>query len=236
MRPVARKFKRHFGATAKHVAVHTKQPWYWRLFMAALLVLVGYMIAYAELSGGDFGNLSDRLQMLEQQNQDLQGRLVRSDRQLQVEVAAQNNLAKELAKLQDEDMRLKEDVAFYQNILNESKSPSELKLQSFKLSNSNTGGQYVYQILLMQTGRQEKAVQGTLKLVLSAVQDGKPLQVLLSDDATATQALKVNFKYYQRLEGTFTVPEGLVPQMAEATFYELGSSQPKLSLRAKFPE
>jgi septation ring formation regulator EzrA len=56
---------------------------------------------------------------LTKENQSLQAKMVYSERQLQVEQATQSNLSKELTKLQDEDMKLKEDLAFYKNMLGE---------------------------------------------------------------------------------------------------------------------
>jgi len=235
MKPVSRKLKRHFGATAKHVAVRSKQPWYWQILVYGLLVFLGYMVAYAQLSGGDFGSLHQNVQQLKQENQDLQAKLVHSERQLQVETAAQTNLTKEMATLQDEQMHLKEDVAFYQNIMNENKQTSEVQLQGLSLSRVQQSNRYEYHLLLLQSGRHDKQIQGVVKLVISGMQDGKTIQLPVADDINGAQALKINFKYYQRLDGTFMVPDGVTAQLVEASFYEQGSVQAKLSQRVNFP-
>jgi len=118
MKRVTRRLRRHFGSTAKRVAVRSQRPWYWSWLSAGLLVLAGYVIGYWQFTGGDY-NLRSSVERLTRENQSLQAKMVYNERQLQVEQATQSNLSKELEKLQDEDMKLKEDLAFYKNMLGE---------------------------------------------------------------------------------------------------------------------
>jgi hypothetical protein len=55
------------------------------------------------------------------ENQTLNTKIIQVERQLQIEKAAQTNLAKELDIVQDENMHLKEDLLFYKNMLNSKK-------------------------------------------------------------------------------------------------------------------
>jgi uncharacterized protein YlxW (UPF0749 family) len=119
MKRVSRRLKRHFGATARRVAVRSQRPWYWQWLFASLLLFSGYLIGYWQFTGGDYSELRNRAERLTRDNQSLQAKMVYSERQLQVEQATQSNLAKELAQLQDEDMKLKEDLAFYKSMLND---------------------------------------------------------------------------------------------------------------------
>jgi hypothetical protein len=118
MKPVTRRLRRHFGSTARRVAVRSQRPWYWSWLFAGLLVFAGYVIGYWQFTGGDY-NLRSSVERLTRENQSLQAKMVYNERQLQVEQATQSNLSKELTKLQDEDMKLKEDLAFYKNMLGE---------------------------------------------------------------------------------------------------------------------
>lgn len=230
MRAFVRTLKRHFGISAEHVAVKPEHAWYWRLLFAAVLILLGYGMAYWQLTGGGRGA---NIQQTIQENQTLQTRIVQTERQLQVERAAQSNLAKELVSLQDEGMQLKEDVAFYKSILNEYPGESQVKLYSFKLSKSGEQGKYDYRILLLQSGRHEKMVQGRLNLSLIATQSGKPVVVPVAE--SAAQPIKINFKYYQRVEGSFSIPADASGQAVEASFVELGANQPKITQRVDLP-
>jgi hypothetical protein len=237
VRQVTRQIKRHFGASATQVAIRSQRPWYWQPIIGLGLILFGYLLAYWYLAGGEFTSLHQSVQLVREENLRLQARVVHGERQLQVERVAQENLAKELARLQDEDMRLKEDVAFYQNILKENTATgaSEVKMHSFKVSKGAKQGQYDYHILILQSGRHDKIVEGNIKLVLTGIQDGKSVTIPLELDQPSTQALKINFKYYQRVDGTFSISNGFAGQAIEASFIEIGANRPKITQKVDFP-
>ena len=229
MRRVSRGFKRHFGATARNVAVRSQRPWYWRLLLAAVLVLLGYLLAYWQIISGGFDAQS--IQSLRQENSALHGSMVRMQRQLQVERAAQSTLAKEIDSLQGESMRLKEDVTFYKNILSDSSTARELKFYSFRLSKGVRPNEYDYHILLAQSGRNNKVVQGQLQFKLNLPQ-GNSTALQSQIDGSG---VKVNFKYYQRLDGSLVVPAAVAGASVEASFIENGASRARISQKADLP-
>ena len=119
MRPVDRRVRRHFGLTARRVAVRSQRPWYFQVLMAALFVALGFTLAYWMLhDSGNTENIREKLKQTTLENKDLETRLVGAQRELQVELATNNNLAKELASVQDENIKIKEDIFFYKNMLN----------------------------------------------------------------------------------------------------------------------
>ena len=115
MKPVRRNIRRHFGLTAKQVAVRSQRPWYFRLLLATLCVALGYAIAYWILH--DSENIRGKLVQATQENKELQAKLVGAQRELQVELATNNTLAKELASVQDDNIKVKEELFFYKNML-----------------------------------------------------------------------------------------------------------------------
>jgi hypothetical protein len=116
MKPVRRRIKRHFGLTAKQVAVRSKRPWYLQLGITVLYIGLGYVLAYWQFSSGQ--EVYQKLQQATLENQNLHTKIIQVERQLQIEQAAQTNLAKELNVVQDENMHIKEDLLFYKNMLN----------------------------------------------------------------------------------------------------------------------
>lgn len=103
--------------TAKQVAIRSKRPWYFQWVVTGLLVLSGYAVAYWQFaSGGE--NLHENLRQTSLENQALNTKIIRVERQLQIEQAAQENLSKELNRVQDENMHLKEDLVFYKKMTN----------------------------------------------------------------------------------------------------------------------
>jgi hypothetical protein len=118
MKPVRRRIRRHFGLTAKQVAVRSQRPWYFQWAVAAVFILSGYLIAYWQFTGGG-ENLGEKLKQATLENQNLQTKIIQVERQIQIEQAAQSNLEKELNIVQDENIHVKEDLLFYKNIVNQ---------------------------------------------------------------------------------------------------------------------
>lgn len=223
--------RRHTGMTARRMAVRPHPPWYRRLLLALMLLLAGYAFGYWQ-----FGNTQAEasLNQLRSENTALQQSLVHMEQQSRVDRAAQRNLASQMAALQEEGMRLKEDVAFYNSILSDSNAKGEPKIHSVKLLRGARSGEYRYQILLMQSGRHDKPVQGTLRLLLQASQQGNTVSQPLNA-AGQVQESRISFKYYQRVEGSFVVPDTLVGQSVRVEFVLAGARQQKLVGSVNFP-
>jgi hypothetical protein len=115
MKPVDRRVRNHFGLTARRVTVRSQRPWYFRILLAILCVALGYAIAYWVLH--DAENVREKLQQTKLDNKELEIKLVGAQRELQVELATNNTLAKELASVQDENIKIKEDLFFYKNMM-----------------------------------------------------------------------------------------------------------------------
>lgn len=117
MKPVRRRVRRHFGLTAKQVAVRSQRPWYFQLLVSAILLATGFMLAYWFLNGGVNGGLRDKMQQTALENQALQTKVIAMERDLQIKQAMQDSLAKDLASMQDESIKIKADLIFYKNML-----------------------------------------------------------------------------------------------------------------------
>lgn len=115
MKPVRRRIKRHFGLTAKQVAVRSKRPWYFQWGLTAVFIGLGYLVAYLQFSSSR--DIYQKLHQLTLENQTLNTKIIQMERQLQIEQVAQKNLTHELNMVQDENMHLKEDLLFYKNML-----------------------------------------------------------------------------------------------------------------------
>lgn len=84
-----------------------------------MYILAGYLIAYWQFSSSQ--DVYKKLQQITLENQGLHTKVIQVERQLQIEKSAQSNLANELNTVQDENMRIKEDLLFYKNMLNTKK-------------------------------------------------------------------------------------------------------------------
>jgi hypothetical protein len=117
MQPVRRRVRRHFGLTAKNVAVRSHRPWYFQTVLALMFVALGFGLAYWMLHRDDIETVRENLKQKTLENKDLEAKLIGAQRELQVELATNNNLAKELTSVQDESLKTKADLFFYKNML-----------------------------------------------------------------------------------------------------------------------
>ena len=118
MRKIERRVRKHYGYTARRVAVKADRPWYYRVVIGLFCVAFGFGLAYLILRSNDYEKVSQQLEVIKLQNRDLEFKLIEAQRQLQIELATNNNLAKDLAKVQDESLKVKEDLLFYKKMLN----------------------------------------------------------------------------------------------------------------------
>ncbi len=218
MRQLYRRMRLRHGVSARRVAVRAQKPWYWRVVAVLLVLLLGYGLGYWHFSAVNGWPLTASAQ-----DRALLAQLVLAERQLQVERAAQHSMAREMAALQGEVTRLKEDVAFYESIFSESGAAGVVSLHSVRIDKTERPGEYRYQALLVQTGRHDQEVRGTLQLSLQGREAGKTVTRQLR------QGIPVKFKYYQRIDGSVTLPDGLETPSLLVEFIEPGSRRARLS-------
>jgi hypothetical protein len=115
MKPVRRKIRRHFGLTAKQVAVRSQRPWYFQWLVAGLFVFIGYFAAYWQFTGGE--NIAAKLNQSLLENQGYQTKLIQVEQQIKIEQASQKNLIEELKLVHEENIKLKEDLLFYKKMV-----------------------------------------------------------------------------------------------------------------------
>ncbi|HSR01736.1 MAG TPA: hypothetical protein VLM20_03005 [Methylophilaceae bacterium] len=117
MRKIERRVRNHYGYTARRVAVKADRPWYYRIIVGLLCVALGYGLAYLMMRSSDYQNVSSQLEEIQHENRMLEFKLIEAQRELQVELATNNKLAKDLAKVQDENLKVKEDLLFYKKMM-----------------------------------------------------------------------------------------------------------------------
>jgi len=238
-----RTLKRRYGIAAPRVAVHTHLPWYQRWLMGALLVAVVLGLAWLtydfgrSLAGFHSGEaaaeqarLEDDVGRLQAENAELRNQLAAAERQMQIESSTQGNLTGQLKGLSDENALLKEDLAFFQTLMTSSNdAPSGITVNRFRVRPDALPGEYHYQLLVVQSRSRSKEFQGRLQLVVDLVQDGHPQVVLLPRPADKQEPYLLVFKFYQRVEGAFTVPPDATVTRVQVRVLENGVDMPRSS-------
>ena len=231
-----------FGISAPRMAVRAAIPWYWRWLGVVALAIAILVLARAtydfgkKFAGFDQGEADREVQRLGESNAQLQqeatrmrAQLMQAERQLQIERATYTDLVKQVKALTDENATLKEDLAFFQTLMPSAGRDGGVAINRFMVQNDALPGEYRYRLFLTQTGQRKQDFQGSLQFVVNLQQDSNKLVMTLpAEDDKEGKAFKLNFRFYQRIEGTFRVDPGVAVKSMQVRVFENGSQEPKL--------
>lgn len=236
-----RVLKRRFSIAASPLAVRRHVAWYWRLPLAVVLLAGGVMLSWWFYDAGmrfagfergstveELHRLRERSTELERENVSLRSMGAQAERKMQIEQVTQNDLAKTVKTLQDENAQLKESLTFFRKQMSSDKSDGDLSIYRFKVENIMPG-EYRYRLLLLQGGQREREFQGKVQFLISFTQgEEKRVMTLPSAKEAEARAYNLNFKYYQRLEGVFNAGPNAQVKKVQIRVFENGAVQPRL--------
>lgn len=243
MAQLLRTLKRRFGIFAPRVSVRAHVPWYWRwlgyVLLAGLVIGVG-LTTYEygmELAGFRqseaqrmMAQMSDEIQSRDSRIAELRTQVAAAERQLQIDRATYGDLGRQVKLLSEENATLKEDLAFFQSLMASGQKELGLSINRFRVQPDSLPGEYRYRFLLVQSGQRVKEFQGTLQFVVNLEQGDRKFVVTLPlEEQKSAKEYQVNFKFFQRVEGTFKVAPGTVVKSLQVRVFEIGSITPKLS-------
>ena len=179
--------------------------------------------------------LREQVAALKSENTELASKAASFERQAQIEHAANLETVKQLKGLNEENTRVQEDLAFFQNLSLSGARAGDLSIHRFKVERDTLPGEYRYRLLLVRSGQlRAKEFQGHLQLLVNAQQNGKKTVVIFPHEgaepksAAEDAAYKLNFKYYQRVERSFQLPPDMSVESVQVRVFEHGISEPKI--------
>lgn len=242
--------RRSFGIAAPRVSVRPAMPWPWRaLVLAGLLAVAagaGWLVvgvlhesgfAEREAAGHELARLQALSERQERELAALRMRAAQSEGQLKMEAAATADLARQVKALTFENAALKEDLAFFQTLMTGAGGrEGTIAVNRFRLQPNGETGEYRFQLLLVQSGQRQKAFAGRLELLLDVQQGGRKTTVVFpsADDRDPREYL-LDFRFFQRIEGSFKLPPGSAIHSAQVRVFESGSRTPKLVQAVNIP-
>lgn len=238
-----KRIRQRFGISAPKMMVRTHVAWYWRWL--GMLVLLSLSLALAawvydagrRFAGFDREQLEEELARLRDSSAQLKDETARlraiadaSESRLKIEQSAQAQLVTQVKALEVDNNRLKEDLAFFENLVPSERRDDKVSIHRFKVERDVLPGEYRYRLLVMQGGRRDRLFQGSFQLLLEVQQGGKDDMIIFPGSSDAgSAAFKLNFKYFQRIEGTFRVPAEAKVRAVQARILENGSNQARAS-------
>src|SRR3989338_5444835 len=215
-----RRTKRRFGISAPKLSVRPHIPWYLRWSLTVPFVLAAMGLAWwaygsgLELAGFHRGEAQQELAKLREQvarlgmeNTQLSSQVAQYERQIQIEQASNQETSRQLKSLSDENVRLQEDLAFFQNLTATHGQAGEFGVHRLKLERDKMPGEYHLRMLLVQSGQRAKEFNGSYQLVATVLKDGQRTTYLFPQDASENAQFQLSFKYYRRIEQSVQLPQ-----------------------------
>lgn len=219
---------------ASKMTISHQQPWPLKLAMAGVVIgLAAAVAAWTYDLGRSFAFgprvNPEQLQLLQKQVDQLSSerdKLLAAtntiESQTNIERSTQKQLTDQVKGLIAENLKLKDDLAFFDSLMSTTSSPDGISVQRIKAEMAGPG-QLHYRVLVMQGGKGGRDFVGEMQLSLTLVQAGKPVMMQFPDLKSGEAGkLKLSFRHYQRLEGTVPLPDGAMVKAVQARVLDKG--------------
>ncbi|MGA8004668.1 MAG: DUF6776 family protein [Burkholderiales bacterium] len=216
-------------------------PWYLRWLAVAVMLAFAAALAFwmydagRRFAGFDRDQVEQQLTETKAELETARSELKRlraianaAGSQLEIERTAQERLAQQIRTLEQQDGKLREDLAIFERMLtSDPRSVPALAIYRFEVTPDVLPGEFRYRMLLLTSGlRRDREFDGRLELVVSMTEDGKSAIMKFPErtDASAS-AFRLTFKYFRRVEGTFRVGPKAKVESVQVRVYEGNSDQ-----------
>lgn len=160
--------------------------------------------------------MQERLVAQEAELENLRHQVAVLDRGNKVEREASEAVRREMRALNEKIYGLEKEITFYRNIMSPGGGADRLRIQRLELSARPGGEGLRYKVVLTQVTEKRDQVRGEVHIELLGRQGGERATVPLSELA-ATGDFQFRFRYFQELEGEFTLPDGFEPETVRVT-------------------
>ncbi|ABV86311.1 DUF6776 family protein [Shewanella pealeana] len=142
------------------------------------------------------------VQELHQQAQTLAARNI----ELALEREANSDMQAMFVEQNAKQKELERELAFYRSVMAPENIADGVAINGLELEPSLEPRQYRIKLVLTQLEKRKRSLAGRSEITFVGLQDGKTVSLKLSDLTDAS--FKFKFRYFQVLEGEFTLPEG----------------------------
>lgn len=217
-----RKIRSKIGIRSEKVAIRTHTPWYvkfggYGLMMGVAGAVAWYLVDNSyKITGFNREEATAQITKLTADNERLKREydltktlLNEREGQLKVEKASQEEFSKNLSQLQEENAGLKEDLGFLRNIMSTGSVPEGMSISNLKVEPDALPNEFRYRLLVTQGGQRKQDFKGKIQ-VIARVQAGTQMTTMSFPPDAELRAAggEMEFRYYQKVDGRFRIPEG----------------------------
>lgn len=233
------------------MAVRTELGWPGRLLAGGLIALALGAVAWwgidvGQLIGGldrpaleaRLGSLAADLDAARREAAALESSNARLTSELAVLAGVQRTLQQQQAELLQENGSLKDEITFLKSFFTDARPAAALAIP--KLSVEGHGDVRRFSVLMVRGAGAKGEFEGRLELLADLVPgpdapQGSTPYAMPVPPPGATAPLRLQFKHYQRVDGTLHVPTGYVLRAVTVRAYESGVAAPRTTRSLMLP-
>ncbi|HEU4485938.1 MAG TPA: DUF6776 family protein [Povalibacter sp.] len=215
------------GLRAGQFIIRSRPPWQRRLLLIGgclgALVLLYAVYETGRFQGGysKFAEIQQRRELtakidaLSESNEKLKAELAAAALARTVDREAYSQVEKNLADLQAQVLKHREELTFYRGIVAPEDGVGGLRIQRFQIMPGGADQHYRLQLVLVQSMRQDSAASGVVSINIEGVRANAPTQLTLQQAGGETRAdgqVDFRFRYFQELEQDITIPPDFEPR------------------------
>jgi hypothetical protein len=193
------------------------------LAIFVLTAMAAYRYGYYQTLSRHGDALAERDSLLRQveeldgRNMQLQQQIVNLDQSTSVDKEALTSVQGTIVSLREQISQLEEDVLFYKQILSPENAETGLVIGQLDLIQTGTDRTIRYRLELKQQGNNERAISGHVNVNILGQQDGEEISIPLRALSASIAGLdiKLQFRYFQNIEGELSIPAGFEPQKVQ---------------------
>lgn len=209
------------------IASNRQSKWVARLLYILGLFSIAAIIAIAYRTGKDDADVDWKravagYKVLEEEHRhameeisrlkaSLEFEKARSDRELQINKQAFEEISRTLQATSREMAEQKEDLRFYENVIQAESEGQGLQIRALRISATNRPERYGYTLIVVNGSYGKKKKKGTAKIELHGLDEGKAASVSVKNEH-GKNSFPLKFKYYQKLDGVFDLPAHFQPR------------------------
>ena len=223
-------------------------PWTPRgraLILSGLTVAIGaaafagylWGMRQSEFEREHLDRLGGRIKALELELEDAGRRLADADLAREVDRQALAIQREEMTELRGTARELREQLGFYRRVMDASSPGQALDIADFELSRLEDSRTFRYRLLLTRPTEQGDWVRGAARVEVSGLTGDSEQHLSLPEISDAdSYPLDYRFRYFQRLTGSLTLPEGFRPLRVTVRLFPRGANTARVERTFNWPD
>lgn len=160
----------------------------------------------------------------ETDKEQLQRLVAQHERGEQVAERANQELQQALAARQEEIATLRNDLSFYQRLMEGGAQQPGVSVHSLMVRNTDDPRAFQFALTLSQNLKSNRQASGKVEISISGAQGERSARLGLAELGGTGTSLDFSFKYFQQLVGLFMLPEGFKPASVRMRVLPEGSA------------